>query len=197
MAPAEIDLTMFLPNQLVSKDDAGKHVKVSTRDAIKDKYIGLYFSAHWCPPCRNFTPVLAQAYSDLQKKDVSFEVVFVSADQNEDEWKEYFGDMPWLALPFDAGSDKQRLQRHFKVTGLPTLVMVGPDGQVVSHNARSKVLSAPDEFPWVGKPQVMGWDTETLRNAGVWLLMLVWMLYRVYCWTTAGNIDPLDADTDA
>ena len=23
------------------------------------KFIGVYFSAHWCPPCKAFTPVLA------------------------------------------------------------------------------------------------------------------------------------------
>ena len=33
----------------------------SVRD-LRGKIIGIYFSAHWCPPCRRFTPVLARIY---------------------------------------------------------------------------------------------------------------------------------------
>ena len=35
---------------------------------------------------------------DLQAKGL--EVVFVSADESEEEFKEYFAEMPWLALDF-------------------------------------------------------------------------------------------------
>ena len=31
------------------------------------KLVGVYFSAHWCPPCRGFTPVLANHYKTWNK----------------------------------------------------------------------------------------------------------------------------------
>lgn len=63
---------------------------------------GLYFSAHWCPPCRVFTPQLVGFYEDLKEQnDSQFEVVFVSSDRDRDSWQKYFNDMPWLALPFE------------------------------------------------------------------------------------------------
>ena len=36
----------------------------------RSKVIGLYFSAHWCPPCRAFTPKLVRAYTEHLKAKV-------------------------------------------------------------------------------------------------------------------------------
>jgi nucleoredoxin len=27
-----------------------------------DGLLAIYFSAHWCPPCRSFTPILSKFY---------------------------------------------------------------------------------------------------------------------------------------
>ena len=36
---------------------------VKADEALEDKkIICFYFSSHWCPPCRTFTPVLADFY---------------------------------------------------------------------------------------------------------------------------------------
>ncbi len=69
--------------------------------------IGLYFSAHWCGPCKAFTPVLSKIYTDLKANGKAFEIVFVSADRDESSMKSYFEDMPWLALQW---SDKTNLK---------------------------------------------------------------------------------------
>ena len=64
--------------------------------------VGIYFSAHWCPPCRGFTPKLAEFYEYMKKteKGADFEVVFVSSDKGQGEFDDYFSTMPWKALPF-------------------------------------------------------------------------------------------------
>merc|ERR1712100_555110 len=57
--------------------------EVSTTEALSGKKaIALYFSAHWCPPCRGFTPQFAKWYED-DLKGKGLEVVFVSSDQDE------------------------------------------------------------------------------------------------------------------
>merc|ERR1712130_667492 len=48
---------------LLSKNDQGETVEGNTSTLLDDKYVGIYFSAHWCPPCRGFTPVLAESYN--------------------------------------------------------------------------------------------------------------------------------------
>jgi nucleoredoxin len=45
-------------------DKSGAPVKLSDITAA-GKNIGLYFSAHWCGPCRQFTPQLVKMYEKL------------------------------------------------------------------------------------------------------------------------------------
>lgn len=72
--------------------------------------LGLYFSAHWCPPCRGFTPKLAEWYNNFKKgpNGSKLEIVFVSSDRDESSFDEYYGEMPWLALPFPQRDVKVR-----------------------------------------------------------------------------------------
>lgn len=44
----------------------------------KGKVTALYFSAHWCPPCRQFTPQLVDFYNSKRGTPEEFEIVFVS-----------------------------------------------------------------------------------------------------------------------
>ncbi|CAI0438833.1 unnamed protein product [Linum tenue] len=62
---------------------------------------GLLFSANWCRPCKTFAPQLMQLYHTLKSEGRSLQIVFVSFDQDEDQFEEHFMSMPWLAVPFE------------------------------------------------------------------------------------------------
>ena len=85
---------------------------------LKDKYLMLYFSAHWCPPCKAFTPVLSKAYTKLKAERDDFELVFVSSDRDERSFKEYFDEMSFCALPFEYRDEKSALSQKFGVRGI-------------------------------------------------------------------------------
>jgi len=40
---------------------------VKTGEALIGKTVMIYFSAHWCPPCRKFTPKLIKFYKNMKK----------------------------------------------------------------------------------------------------------------------------------
>ena len=48
------------------------------RTVSSGKVTGIYFSAHWCPPCRQFTPQLVDFYNKKKGTPEEFEVVFSS-----------------------------------------------------------------------------------------------------------------------
>uniref|UniRef100_A0A0C9S7G1 protein-disulfide reductase n=1 Tax=Wollemia nobilis TaxID=56998 RepID=A0A0C9S7G1_9CONI len=105
----------------------GDQVAVSE---LVGKTVCLYFSAHWCRPCRGVTPELIQFYNELKRRGEELEIVFISRDRDEASFQEYFGSMPWLALPFGDKTGKD-LSRYFQIEGIPTLIVLGPDGKTL------------------------------------------------------------------
>ncbi|KAF3778864.1 putative nucleoredoxin 3, partial [Nymphaea thermarum] len=95
-----------------------KQVSVSS---IVQHTVCLFFSAHWCRPCRTFTPQLIQAYNELKQKGDNLEVIFISFDKDEACFLEHYKAMPWLALPFDEGL-RRRICSQYKVDHIPALI---------------------------------------------------------------------------
>merc|ERR1712100_478979 len=99
--------------------------EVNTAEALAGlDAIGIYFSAHWCGPCRGFTPKLVEAYKKLQDAGKKFEIVFASSDQSEDQFKSYFAEMPWTALPYAQRELKESLGDEHECEGIPYLVII-------------------------------------------------------------------------
>ena len=72
------------------------------------RVVGIYFSGHWCPPCRAFTPRLVEFYEAFRASTGDkepgaaklLEIIFVSSDSDQNSFDEYIKDMPWKAIPF-------------------------------------------------------------------------------------------------
>ncbi|KAG2707567.1 hypothetical protein I3760_05G153100 [Carya illinoinensis] len=122
-------------------------VKIPVSNLV-GKNILLYFSAHWCPPCRAFLPKLTEAYNKIKANDDAFEVIFISSDKDDASFSDFFSGMPWLALPF-GDPRKASLSRTFKVSGIPMVVAIGPSGRTVSKDARDLIMMhGADAYPF-------------------------------------------------
>ena len=117
----------------------------STEEAlVGKKLVGVYFSAHWCPPCRGFTPILAEFYNDVKKRDASnLEIIFITSDRDEASFNDYYSSMPWLALEHSNQSLIKALKEKFGVRGIPTFVILnGETGEIIDASARNTVTES-------------------------------------------------------
>ena len=121
------------------------------------QHAALYFSAHWCPPCRQFTPKLAALYSEMVAASPSskpFEFIFLSSDRSESDFKEYHAEMGFAAVPLGHEAIGA-LSKTLQVQGIPTLVTVDlTTGEVVNAKARGEAEKpgAAGTFPWPPRP---------------------------------------------
>ncbi|CAH0473618.1 unnamed protein product [Peronospora belbahrii] len=116
------------------------------------KVLAVYFAADWCPDCRAFQPVLNEFY---EKTGNDFDVVFVGSDASAEDQLAHFRDKqgPWWMVPYE-NEMRSHLKRMFGVCasaevselnpitrkgGIPTLVVIRRDGEVVDFHAAEKV----------------------------------------------------------
>ena len=76
----------------------------------------------------------------MTRQGKPFEIVFVSSDRDSNAMYGYMKemDMGWLALPF--GDDhKPTLSNKFQVRGIPKLVIIDAEGNLITENGRGDV----------------------------------------------------------
>lgn len=126
----------LLKGKNLTKADGTSH---SADAALAGKdVILIYFSAHWCPPCRAFTPVLKDFYEETYDEGV--EIIFVSSDRSPADMVSYMKEShgEWLAV--EHGSEvAQGLKQKFGVSGIPCLVVLKGDGTLITKDGRAAV----------------------------------------------------------
>src|SRR6266513_6483798 len=103
-------------------------------EELAPKHIyGLYFSAHWCGPCRKFTPQLVAYYNQIAHDHPEFEILYVSSDKSAEGMATYMraSGMPWPAIEYGKVANVPGLQRYAG-RGIPDLVIVDASGKVLA-----------------------------------------------------------------
>jgi len=106
----------------------------------KDKVVLVDFWATWCGPCIGEIPNMLENYKAYH--DLGFEIVGISLDRGREPLEKFIEDreIPWTILYSDNGPSPT--VEYYGVTGIPTMMLVGKDGKVVSIRARGPQLTA-------------------------------------------------------
>ena len=126
-------LIQLLPPELKSKNGIE-----ALSEVLESPLIGIYFSAHWCPPCRGFTPVLSEFYKKANEEKKQIEIVFASCDRDLNSFNEYYESMPWVAINFE-DEMKDTIAEAFEINGIPALLIFDNKGNLIDTDGRNVV----------------------------------------------------------
>lgn len=67
-------------------------------------------------------------------------MVFCSGDRDEEAYTEYFAEMPWKSVGYKS-KITATLAKKFEVKGLPRMVVIKPNGDVIKKCGREQVIN--------------------------------------------------------
>lgn len=112
--------------------------------SVAGKVVLVDFWATWCGPCIAEIPNVMEQYQKYHAK--GFEVIGVSLDDDVEALKSFVDErkIPWPILFEKPGGQGWRhpLATKYGVSGIPTVILVGRDGKVVSLDVRGEKLGA-------------------------------------------------------
>lgn len=136
-------IASYLDDDLVSLE-GGQLKKYNNTELLSKKYLLVYYSAHWCPPCRAFTPELVKWYNSASSQHAKFDLIFYSNDRSEDDMLTYMTDtnMPWPALEYRKTHLRNVLSKYAG-PAIPDLVLLDDKGNVVSDSFQGSTYLGP------------------------------------------------------
>jgi len=125
---ATLKITRLAPGATVAAFDLKTLDGQSLRSQdLAGTVVLLNFWATWCGPCKEEMPSLAKLQEQFDPKHMR--VVTVTADLHPQGIKQFLGHLG-IQLPVLFDED-QEVSRSFMVRGLPTTVLIAPDGRPI------------------------------------------------------------------
>eukprot|EP00331_Platyophrya_macrostoma_P022797 CAMPEP_0176436614 /NCGR_PEP_ID=MMETSP0127-20121128/18080_1 /TAXON_ID=938130 /ORGANISM="Platyophrya macrostoma, Strain WH" /LENGTH=100 /DNA_ID=CAMNT_0017819981 /DNA_START=322 /DNA_END=624 /DNA_ORIENTATION=- len=89
--------------------------------------------------------MLSKLYKDVNKNKKEIEIVFCSFDKSKPDFENYFKEMPWLAVSFDDQDTIKKLAKQYNVNGIPCLLIVNSNGEVLNDDGYMDLAQASDQ----------------------------------------------------
>jgi thiol-disulfide isomerase/thioredoxin len=102
------------------------------------KVVLVDFWASWCPPCVREMPNVKKVYEAYH--DRGFEIVGISLDRSRAQLEEFLkaNTIPWTIVYDDKAPSPTA--DYYGIMAIPTMILVGKDGKVLSTTARGPEL---------------------------------------------------------
>ncbi len=101
--------------------------------------LGVLFTAGWGSPCRLFYKDLINIYNQMNDGEKIFEIIQVSFDAKEEDFKKSISGLPWKFLPLKF-SGINELKKKYNVLTIPKFFPIDKTGKSLSDTGREDLL---------------------------------------------------------
>lgn len=125
---AQVEKGLIAPGEDAPEIVAGRWVG-GEQPTLEGKIVVVDVFATWCEPCARATPKLVEIYDEFHPHGVEFVALTGQASNEVDDVIHYCKE---LKVPWVVGMDAMPTIDKLGVSYIPMVVVIGPDGNVIS-----------------------------------------------------------------
>jgi cytochrome c biogenesis protein CcmG/thiol:disulfide interchange protein DsbE len=116
--------------------------------ALRGKWVYVDFWASWCGPCKQSFPWLNEMQSKYGAQGLT--VVGINVDTKREDAATFLKQVPaQFTIAFDTAG---ATPKNYKIKGMPSSVLINPEGKVVSSTPASRTRARPSWKPGSAAP---------------------------------------------